>query len=228
MQPGDRVLAVQAPDQLRQVVVGGQLAQDAEQGGLFIGFLLVRGRQQLAHRESAAMRGDHVQQRGLGDAFGIQGVEQHGRRVGAAAGQGPGDPGDHARAARDHGFDEFREGFLVDEARQDFDIGDRRDLVGVSQRRGDRLDGAGAELAQFGNGLLGLRSGDIGRFLELRNEPVSPDVGEKTHGTDDPRPARWNECDVRARKEASLPSLYPEPYYKNYATCPVVNSRSGP
>ena len=137
------------------------------------------------------MRGDHIQQRGFGDALGIQGIEQHGRGVGAAAGQGPGYACDHARAARDHGFDEFREGFLVDESRKDFDIGDRRDLVGIDQRRGYRFDGAGAQLAQLGNGFLGLRSGDIGRFLELRNEPISPDVGEKAHGTEVPRPARW-------------------------------------
>ena len=52
VQARDRVLAVQAADQLGQVVVGGQLAQDAEQRGLFVRFLLVGGGQQLAHREA--------------------------------------------------------------------------------------------------------------------------------------------------------------------------------
>ena len=37
-----------------------------------------------------------------------------------------------------------------------------------------------------------------------------------------------NAVHLLVRKLASLPSLYPELCYKNYATCPVANSRSGP
>ena len=190
VQAGDRVFAIQASDQLGQVVVRREFAEDAEQRGLFVGFLLVGGRQDLAHREPRAMRGDHVEQSRLRDALGVERVQQHGGRIGTAARQRPGDARNHARAARDHGFDELGEGLLVDEAGQDLDVGHRGDLVGVGQRGGDGFDGARAQLAQLRDGLLGCRSGDIGRFLELRDEPVGPDVGEKTHGTDDPRSAR--------------------------------------
>ena len=229
VQARDRVLAVQASDQLGQIVVGGQLAQDAEQRGLFVGFLLVGGGQQFAHRQAAAMRGDHVEQRGLGDALGVQRIEQHGRRIRAAAGERPGHARNHARAARDHGFDEFGEGLLVDQAGQHFDIGDRRDLVGVSQRRRDGFDGAGPELAQLGDGLLGLRSGDVGRFFELRDEPVSPDVGEKTHGTDELRPARRERvrcASAERSKPAVLCSLNPITKIMPYV--PIDIRRSGP
>ena len=141
----------------------GELAEDAEQRGLFVGLLLVGGGQQLAHRQARAVRRDDVEQRGFGDALGAQRIQQHGRRIRAAAGQRPGDAGDHARAAGHHGFDELGKGLLVDEAGEHFDVGNRRDLVGVGQRGGDRFDGARAQLAQFRDGLLGLRSGDVRR-----------------------------------------------------------------
>jgi len=51
MQARHRVFAIQATDQLGQVVFGGDLAQDAKQGRLLIGFLLVSGGQDLAHRK---------------------------------------------------------------------------------------------------------------------------------------------------------------------------------
>ncbi len=64
------IFAVQAADEFGQVVVGGELAQDAEQRGLFVGFLLVGRGQDFTHRQPRAMGRDHIQQRGLGDALG--------------------------------------------------------------------------------------------------------------------------------------------------------------
>jgi hypothetical protein len=132
---------------------------------------------------------DDVEQRRFGHAFLAERFQQHGRGIGAAARQCPGDAGDHSRAAGDQRFDEYREGFLVDEPSEHFDVGHRRDLVRVRQGGGDRFNRPGAELAQFCDGLLGCRSGDVRRGLELRDEPVGPDVGEKTHGTVDPQRA---------------------------------------
>jgi hypothetical protein len=51
MQARHRVFAIQATDQFGQVVVGGDLTQNAEQGRLLVGFLLVSGGQDLAHRK---------------------------------------------------------------------------------------------------------------------------------------------------------------------------------
>ena len=112
VQPRDGILAVQTADELGQIVVRRELAQDAEERGLLVRLLLVGGGEDFAHGKSGAMRGDHVEQRGLRDAFGVERVEQHGRGIGAAAGQCPGDTRDDARTAGNHGFDEPGERFL--------------------------------------------------------------------------------------------------------------------
>ena len=65
MQARHRIFAVEASDQLRQVGVGGQLTQNAEQGRLFVGFLLVGGGQDLAHRKSCAVGRDDIEQADL-------------------------------------------------------------------------------------------------------------------------------------------------------------------
>ena len=73
------------------------------------------------------------------------------------------------------------------------------------------------------------RSGDVGRFLDLRDQPVGAELVKKLMERMIRVRARGTKPDVRARNEASLPSFVTlNPYYKNYATCPGAASRSGP
>src|SRR6185436_396937 len=86
--PGDRVLALDAPDELGDAVLIGDLADDAEQGRFLVRFLRVGRREEVTHAEARLLRVDHIEDGGFGDAGRRQRIEQHVRRKVAAAAQG--------------------------------------------------------------------------------------------------------------------------------------------
>src|SRR6266478_3070747 len=77
--------------------------------------------------------GDHVEHRGLGDSRCRERFEQHVRRIVAAAGQCPGNSGDHARTAFHQSAHELRKCLLADEAREHLDECHGGALVGIGQ-----------------------------------------------------------------------------------------------
>src|SRR5881392_2271495 len=117
------VLALHAADQLGDRLLVGNLADDAEQRRLLVGLLRIGRSQQLPHAETRLLRRDHFQHRGLGDSRYRERFEQQVRRIVAAAGQCPGNPGDHARTAFHQAAHELWERLLADEPGEHLDEG---------------------------------------------------------------------------------------------------------
>jgi hypothetical protein len=159
----DRILALHAPDQLRDRGLVGDLADDPKQRGLLVRLLRVGGVQQLAHREARLLAGDHLEDRGLGDARRVERLEQHVRRVVAAAGECPGDARNHPRAALDEPAHELRKGLLADERAEHLHECQGGRLVRLGERSEDRFDGSRTDLFQARDGFLGGRVRRIGR-----------------------------------------------------------------
>src|SRR5256886_62301 len=127
------VLALHAADQLGDRLLVGNLADDAEQRRLLVGLLRIGRSQQLPHAETRLLRRDHFQHRGLGDSRYRERFEQQVRRIVAAAGQCPGNPGDHARTAFHQAAHELWERLLADEAGEHLDEGHGGAFVGIRQ-----------------------------------------------------------------------------------------------
>ncbi|MBV6418604.1 MAG: hypothetical protein CMLOHMNK_03512 [Steroidobacteraceae bacterium] len=181
VQPRNRILALQSPDQLRDRGRVGDLADDAKQRRLFVRLLHVGGVQELAHAEALLLRRDDVEQGGLRYAFLRQRVEQQVRRIGAAARQRPGNTRDHTRTTLDQPAHELWKGLHVDDRRQHVDENDRCVLVRIRERAEQRFDRAAADRFQPGGGLLGL---GIVRVLggdDLGDQAIGAQVREEAH-----------------------------------------------
>ncbi len=178
---GDGVLALHPAEQLGNGRSVCDLADDAEQRRFLVRLLRIRAAQQFAHAEARFLRGNHLEDGGLGDPGGRQRLQQQVRREVAATRQRPGDSGDDPRAALDEPLHEQREGLLADQAAQCLDERQRRVLVGIRQSREHRFDRPGTEFCQSGHGLLSGRAGRIGGGSDLGDQPVGTQITEKAH-----------------------------------------------
>jgi hypothetical protein len=178
---GDRVLPAHASDELRQGGLVGHVTDDAEQRRLLVRLLLVGRVQEVAHAKAVLLGGDDLQDGRFGDARCAQGLEQQVRREVAAAGEGPGDARDDARAALDQPTDELGEGLGADDGAQHVDEGDGRVLVGFRQRGEHGLQCGRSQILQLRNGLLRSRALGVLGGPDFRDEPVGAQGGEKAH-----------------------------------------------
>ena len=137
MHARERVLALDAADQLGDRWLVGELADDAEQRRLLVRLLAVGVLQQVAHREALLLRGDDVQHRRLrhviapSSSMSIVGLivvarrERPGRRPRSCAG-----------CRRSSRATQHRERLVVDQLRQDLDV--RRRFLSCPRRRARR------------------------------------------------------------------------------------------
>jgi hypothetical protein len=93
----ERVFAIHARAELVNGLGVDQLAGDPEQRRLLVRVLVVGGVDQLPQVEAVLLRGDDVENRGLGDGRVLQQLQQQPRGVVPRGGQRPGDGGDGAR-----------------------------------------------------------------------------------------------------------------------------------
>ena len=179
VQARHRVLALDARDQIVDGGFVGDLADDLEQRRPLGRLLRIGGVQQVAHRESGLLRGDHIENRGFWHALLAQGIEERLRRVAAARGQRPGDARGRPPVGVCHGLENLRQRSGVNQLRKDLDVGHGLALLGVGQRIDDRIDGARPKREQLLQGLLGRRGSRIAGRLDLGDEPIGTVVGEQ-------------------------------------------------
>ena len=129
-------------------------------------------------------------------------------------------PGDDARAALHQASTNSGKVLGLTRRGQHVDEGDGGVLVRLGKRREDGSMAPGPEILQLRDGFLRGRALRVGRGPDLRDQPVGAQVGEKAHGSDEQRPARGNDRDVRARMKQACRPLQPGPCYKNYAIGP--------
>ena len=159
----------------------GEIAHDLEQAGPLACILGVSGVQQLAHREAALLRRDHLDDGGLGHVGLGQRIQQGVGRVVARRGQRPGDPGHRPPVRFRHGAQDPGQGLAVDQPGQGVDQRQGLLLLGAGQGRDDRFDGAGSDGHQPVQSLLPVGPARISAGFDLGDEPIGTIVGEKTH-----------------------------------------------
>src|SRR5213082_2329689 len=154
----DRVLALQTPHQLGDRGLVGDLADEPKECRLLVRLLGVGRGEQLPNSEARLLGRNHLEHRGLRDPGYRQRLEQQVRRVVAAGGERPGDAGDDPGTAFHQPAHEDREGLLAHEARKHFHEGHGGGLVRFRQRGEYGLDGAGTDVLQPRDRLLGGRA----------------------------------------------------------------------
>src|SRR5580658_7307180 len=179
--PRDRVLALQAADELGYRLAISDLADDAKQRRFLVRFLRIRGVEELAHAKARFLRGDDLEQRGLGDPRRAERIEQQLLGVTVVDGQRPGNARNDPGTAFHEPANVLREGLLAHESRQHVDKGLGRAFVGVRERPEYGLDGARTHLLQPLDCLFRRGACRIVGGPDLGDQPVSTQVREKAH-----------------------------------------------
>ena len=108
LQPRHGVFALQTSQQLRHAGRIDHLTDNAKQRAFFVGLLGIGGAQQLTDAEARTLGVDDFEHCRFRDAGLGERLEQQVRWKAAAAGERPGNPGDHPWTARDQRFNEAR------------------------------------------------------------------------------------------------------------------------
>ena len=172
MRLDERVLAVHARQQVRHHLLGRDLVDELEDGGLLARLQEVDLAEQLPDVEPVLVRLEHLDDRGLRVLVLAEQVDEPVDVVPLVARERPGRAGDRARIAVGEAASDQRQGLVADEAAQELDVLDRLALVGRGEGFEDLRHGPRAELAELGKQLLAAGRGRVGFLTNLRNEPI--------------------------------------------------------